>query len=62
MKIAIIGGAGVRVPLLAGGFARSDLRIAEIALYDIDQDRLRVIAGLAAQMAGGVNDHERRNA
>ena len=25
MKIAIIGGAGVRVPLLVGGFARSDL-------------------------------------
>ena len=37
LKIAIIGGAGVRVPLLVGGFARSDLRIAEIALYDIDQ-------------------------
>ena len=37
MKIAIIGGAGVRVPLLVGGLSRSDLRIAEIALYDIDQ-------------------------
>ena len=31
MKIAIIGGAGVRVPLLAGGLSRSDLRISEIA-------------------------------
>jgi len=54
MKIAIIGGAGVRVPLLVGGLSRSDLRISEVALYDIDQDRLRVIAGLASQMAGGV--------
>ena len=54
MKVTIIGGAGVRVPLLSGGLARSDLRISEIALYDIDQDRLRMIAGLAQQMAGGV--------
>ena len=54
MKIAIIGGAGVRVPLLAGGLARSDLRIAEIALYDLDQARLAIIADLAQRMAGGV--------
>ena len=54
MKIAIIGGAGVRVPLLVGGLSRSDLQISHVALYDIDQDRLRVIAGLAAQMAHGV--------
>ncbi len=54
MKIAVIGGAGVRVPLLAGGLSRSDLNLSEIALYDIDQDRLRVIANLASQMADGV--------
>jgi len=54
LKIAIIGGAGVRVPLLVGGLSRSDLRVAEVALYDIDQDRQRVIAGLASQMASGV--------
>ena len=54
MKIAIIGGAGVRVPLLAGGLSHSDLRISEISLYDIDHDRLRVVAGLASQMSGGV--------
>ena len=28
--------------------SRSDLRISEIALYDIDQERLRVIADLAS--------------
>ena len=52
MKVAIIGGAGVRVPLLVGGLARSDLKVTEISLYDIDRDRLAVIANLAAQMAG----------
>lgn len=54
MKIAIVGGAGVRVPLLAGGFSRSDLRVSELALFDIDQERLRVIANLASQMAPGI--------
>ena len=54
LKIAIIGGAGVRVPLLTGGLARSDLRISEIALFDIDRERLRVIADLAQQMAPGI--------
>ena len=51
MKIAIIGGAGVRVPLLVGGLARSDLGITDIALVDTDVERQRVIAGLASQMA-----------
>jgi 6-phospho-beta-glucosidase len=54
MKIAIIGGAGVRVPLLVGGLVRSDLRIDRVDLYDIDQDRLAIIAGLAGQVAGAV--------
>ncbi|HUU34143.1 MAG TPA: hypothetical protein VMW48_08765 [Vicinamibacterales bacterium] len=54
MKLALIGGAGVRVPLLVGGFARSTLKIDQIDLYDLDQPRLAVIAGLAARMAHGV--------
>ena len=54
MKVGIIGGAGVRVPLLVGGLARSDLRISDIVLYDLDQERQRVIADLATRMAGGV--------
>lgn len=54
MKIAIIGGAGVRVPLLVGGLAHSTLDVDAIDLYDIDQDRLRPIADLAVRMAGGV--------
>ena len=54
MKVAIIGGAGVRVPLLVGGLSRSDLRISDVALFDLDHDRQRVIAELASQMAPGV--------
>lgn len=54
MKVAILGGAGVRVPLLVGGLARSDLGISHVSLYDIDQDRLRLVADLASGVAGGV--------
>lgn len=57
MKLAIIGGAGVRVPLLVGGFARSTLTIDRVDLYDIDQARLAVVADLARRMAGGVPVH-----
>jgi 6-phospho-beta-glucosidase len=51
MKIAVVGGAGVRTPLLAGGLTDSDLPIDEIALYDIDQDRLSIIGAVARRMA-----------
>ena len=51
MKIAVIGGAGVRTPLLASGLTRSDLPIDEIGLYDSDQERLSAIGGLTARMA-----------
>ena len=54
MKVAIIGGAGVRVPLLVGGLSRSDLGISGIALFDVDRRRQEIIATLAAQMAPGV--------
>ena len=50
MKIGIIGGAGVRTPLLVSGLTASDLPIDEIALYDIDENRLTAIAGIAARM------------
>ena len=62
MKLAIVGGAGVRVPLLVGGFARSTLTIDQIDLYDLDQPRLAVIAGLASRMAHGVRVTARQSA
>ena len=37
VKIAVIGGAGVRTPLLVSGLTDSDLPIEEIALYDADR-------------------------
>ena len=54
MKLALIGGAGVRVPLLVGGFARSTLAVDRIDLYDTDQARLAIVADLARRMAPGV--------
>ena len=51
MKVAVIGGAGVRTPLLVGGLTSSDLPIEHIALYDVDQARLATIGGVAQRMA-----------
>jgi 6-phospho-beta-glucosidase len=52
MKLTIIGGGGVRVPLLVNGLVQSDLPIDDIALYDTDRERLAAIAPLAGQFAG----------
>ncbi len=52
MKVAIIGGAGVRVPLLINGLAGAALGIDEFALHDVDAARLSVIAELARRRAG----------
>ena len=52
MKLAVVGGASVRTPLLVRGLCGSDLPISEIALYDSDQERLPVIAALAREYAG----------
>jgi 6-phospho-beta-glucosidase len=54
MRIAIIGGAGVRTPLLSAGLAGSDLPLEELTLFDPDRERLSVIAPLADRMAEGV--------
>src|SRR5882672_4515448 len=51
MKIAVVGAAGVRTPLLVSGLTASDLPIDEIALYDIDHERLAIIGGVAGRMA-----------
>jgi 6-phospho-beta-glucosidase len=52
MKLAVIGGASVRTPLLVRGLCSSDLPIAEVALYDSDRQRLPAIAALAREYAG----------
>jgi 6-phospho-beta-glucosidase len=53
MKVAVIGGAGVRTPLLVGGLTQSDLPIEEIALYDVDTPRLTAIGAVAGRLAEG---------
>ena len=58
MKIAIIGGGGVRTPLLVNGLAQSDLPISEIALFDIDRARLAAIGSLAAAFSRHVSVHD----
>ena len=52
MKIGIIGGAGVRTPLLINGITAASLPIDEIVLYDVDRARLDLIGSLARRRAG----------
>lgn len=53
MKLTIVGGGGFRVPQVfsAVGDPSAPVRIDEVALYDVDWDRLRVIARVVGQMA-----------
>jgi len=52
VKLAIIGGAGVRVPLLVNGLIGRGLPFSRVALFDSDRARLDVIARLVAARAG----------
>ena len=51
-KLTIIGGAGVRTPLVINALAQDGERlgIGEIALYDIDTDRRSIIAALGREI------------
>jgi 6-phospho-beta-glucosidase len=53
MKISIIGGGGARTPLLVRGLAESGLPLAEVALFDIDQERLGLMGRVAREMSVG---------
>ncbi len=52
LKLAVIGGGSTYTPELVDGFARRADRVAidEIALLDIDPERLAVVGGLAERM------------
>jgi 6-phospho-beta-glucosidase len=54
-KIAIIGGGGVRTPLLIHGLAQAQakLNIGELVLFDIDSERLATIARLGTEVLRG---------
>ncbi len=50
MKVAVLGGAGSRVPLIVVGLARvhEDVATDTLALWDVDQDRQRLVASVGA--------------
>jgi 6-phospho-beta-glucosidase len=50
--IGIIGGAGVRTPLLVRGLAQSGLPVSEVRVFDVDRGRLELIAPLVERVAG----------
>jgi 6-phospho-beta-glucosidase len=52
LKLAVVGGGSTYTPELVDGFTRRTDRVAidEIALLDIDRDRLAIVAGLAERM------------
>ena len=52
MKIALLGGAGTRVPLVVSGLLRSrdELRCDELALWDPDRERQAAIAAVGKAM------------
>lgn len=52
MKITLIGAAGVRTPLLVHGLAGAgqNLKVHELALWDIDRERLAVMGRVAEAM------------
>ena len=52
LKIGIIGGAGIRTPLLVRGLRRSGLPIAELRVFDTDRERLALITPLTERVAG----------
>jgi 6-phospho-beta-glucosidase len=58
VKIAVIGGAGVRTPLLVNGLTSSLLPIDEIGLFDPDTERLALIGSLARSFSTAVRTYD----
>ncbi len=56
-KVTLIGGGGVRTPLLIHGLAQaaSTLHIGELALYDIDRERVALMAELGREVVRQLN-------
>ncbi|WNB86642.1 6-phospho-beta-glucosidase [Cellulomonas sp. ATA003] len=56
MKLTIVGGGGFRVPQVwsAVGAPDAPVRIDEVALHDVDTERLGVIAAVVRRLADGV--------
>ncbi|MBI3961166.1 MAG: 6-phospho-beta-glucosidase [Deinococcus sp.] len=52
MKLAIIGGGGVRTPLLVRGILKRlpQLPIRQVSLFDVDQERLELIGSVVQEL------------
>jgi 6-phospho-beta-glucosidase len=52
VKVAVVGAGSTYTPELVDGFARrqDELTVDELALHDIDRERLEVVGGLAARI------------
>jgi len=52
-KVVVIGAGGVRTPLLIHGLveAQSDIGIDQITLFDVDAERLNIMAGLCCEVS-----------
>src|SRR5262245_18710870 len=59
MKIAVLGGGGFRVPMVYGALAERATRLGleEVALYDVDEQRL---AQIEPVLEGLANEHDAR--
>jgi len=53
MKLTVLGGAGMRTALLVNGLIRhsEELHFDEVALYDIDEERLHMMGSLSQYIA-----------
>lgn len=53
-KVSVIGGGGVRTPLLIHGLLQSQelLKISELVLFDVDHHRAELMAALGREIAG----------
>lgn len=54
LKFALIGGGGLRTPLLMRGLLASKLPVREVSLYDVDSGRLGHMSRLCSAFAGEV--------
>ena len=54
MKVALLGGAGLRTPLLARALAGSGLGVRELALYDTNRRRLTASAPVVRESSPGI--------
>jgi 6-phospho-beta-glucosidase len=58
VKLAMVGGGGFRTPLVHGALLgdRHDRRVDEVALHDVDSDRLAAMSAVLAQQAAARSD------